>query len=70
MLVLVLVACLEGHDCRVVQLAEEMPIRQCMVYAQPLAAKWVEVHPGITVKKLRCVRPKDVASTTSDREEG
>ena len=46
MLVLVLVACLDGHDRRVVQLAGEMPLHQCMVYSQPAAAKWIEAHPG------------------------
>ena len=61
MLVLVLVACLEERDCRVVQLAEDLPIHHCMIYSQPAAAQWIATHPGFKVKKLRCVLPKDVA---------
>jgi hypothetical protein len=67
MLALVLVACLaDGPDeCVAVQLSELMPLHQCMITSQPIAAQWIGLHPGYRVKKIRCMNPRDLAFTLS-----
>lgn len=67
MLAMVLVACLANRpgECIAVQLSELMPLHQCMVTSQPIAAQWIAIHPGYRVKKIRCMLPRELASTLS-----
>ena len=67
MLALVLVACLADRpdDCLAVQLSQLMPLHQCMATSQPLAAQWIAVNPGYRVKKIRCMLPRELATTLS-----
>ena len=64
---MVLVACLAGEptDCVAVQLSELMPMHQCIITGQPIAAQWIAAHPGYRVEKIRCMHPKDLLITLS-----
>ena len=56
---MVLVACLAGEptDCVAVQLSELMPMHQCIITDQPIAAQWIAAHPGYGVEKsAACIR--------------
>jgi hypothetical protein len=58
MIAIVISACLTGDpgvckDYRI-PLAAHVDSGRCMVQAQPHFARWVEQHPGWTIKRWRC----------------
>ena len=64
---MVLVACLARGppECVAVQLSELMPMHQCMITGQPIAAQWIAGHPGYQVERIRCMHPKELLLTLS-----
>ncbi len=58
MVELVATICLAIGGCRDVSLnvSDVMTPMQCLLKAQPEAAKWVHEHPGWRVAKLTCGR--------------
>ncbi|PTW60853.1 hypothetical protein C8N35_10332 [Breoghania corrubedonensis] len=60
MLILALSVCLaqEPATCKVVQLpffAEHVPASECTRYGEPEARRWLEKHPGWTLRRSACV---------------
>jgi len=51
---LVVVAC-AAQVCAYSAIAGPMPIVQCMFMAQPMAARWEVLHPGVHIVDILCI---------------
>lgn len=63
MLSIIISACLanDPNVCRDYRISvdESLDTQQCVMYAPPHFAQWIEEHPGWKIRRWRCTTGKD-----------
>lgn len=58
MFTLVFLVCMAGSPdkCHETDIAYDMQVMQCAIAGQQYAAEWLSQHPGLVLKRTRCVQ--------------